>query len=862
MRGDNSPPDRPSATGGHHPRFVSGRAVGLLGLGLVLVGLIIAVLQVTGGVTFLLDSPGSTSIDGPSGAGSDVVAAGSGGPGLPPVNGSGLGLRDDAARSGDVATAEGTIGTPPAVAWNQRFGGDGLDVARTVVRAPGGDVVAAGFTTEDGDRDAWLARVTPDGTLEWSRRYGGDGLELARDVVVLPGGGFAFVGSTRPPDADESAIWLVEVGSDGSIEETRTFESPGDARGTGLVPAPGGGYTILGDQMVDEDRDVLVFRTDGTDGVRWERTYGGDGSDVASDIAAAAGGVVVTGTTDSTGADGTDIYLLGLDAQGQIEYRRTFGGSDDDFGSAVTRTRDGGVVLAGATRSFAERPGDRDMWLIRTDADGVEQWSRTYGGPRSESSAAIVQSKRGGYTIAGDTYSYGAGRFDAWVVRTDADGAVEWTRTVGGSEQDTTRGLVETANGGYVVAGATEEVGGGSDDAWLFRLAGADAPGASRPIEACGAVLDEPGRYELTTDLDHQGDGACLTVSASNVTIDGQGNRIAADDRTGTGVSIENPDGAKLADITVENLVVVGFDQGISHSFSDPLIRLRVTETTVQRSGTAMQLHEVTDLVITRNTIVDNEWGIAIEDFRSGVQVRDNRISGTRYTGLFLFEGGTGPVVSGNIVAENGRGIWASNDIDDPVITDNQVVNNRGSGIHVKISYDVVIRGNRVAENDGFGIGLGLGDGKIVDNDVGSNDGAGISLEFAGGTVADNDVGSNDGAGISLIDSDGDVTGNRVVESGGDGIYIEKGGGRITGNLVRANDGTGISIMRSWGEFERNEVVANDGAGVSVTGTGDQDSGTRLVDNRIADNCGAGIQFAQASGAVLANEISENAACG
>jgi parallel beta-helix repeat protein len=752
----------------------------------------------------------------------------------------------------DVATDAGTIGTPPAVVWDRRIGGDELDVARAVVRAPDGDVVVAGFTTEDGDRDAWLARVNSDGTLEWSQRYGGEGLELARDVVGMPTGGFAFVGSTRAPSADESNIWLVEVGSDGTIEETRTFDPPGDARGIGLVPASDGEYTIVGDRVVDDERAPLALRTDGAGDVRWQQTYGGDGMGAVSDVAAGADGVVVTGTTDSAGAGGTDMYLLRLDSQGQVQYDRTFGGSDDDFGSAVARTRDGGLVLAGATRSFAARSGDRDLWLVRTDASGVEQWSRTYGGPRSESSAAVVQSDGGGYTVAGDTYSYGEGRFDAWVVHTDADGAVEWTKTAGDSDQDTTRGLVETTDGGYVVAGATVEAGGGSNDAWLFGLAGTAAPDESRPIEECGTVLDEPGRYVLTTDLRAEGTENCLTIRASDVTLDGDGHRIVGnsngqgpgrvDQRTGNGVFIESPEDIEQSNITVQNLAIEGFERGIYRGWAYPRVTgLTVRNVTVRESsGTAMMLQDTVDLTVTGNTVVENGMGIDIDEFGAGIEVSDNRIEGNSRTGLFLFEGGERAVISGNVVAGNGRGIWASNGVDDALFTDNQIVDNRGRGIEVSISQGVVIRGNRVSENDGVGIGLDLSDGTIVDNDVASNGGAGISLVYFGE----------------------DVTGNRVVENGGDGIYIEQSEGRITDNLARANGGAGITIIESSPEVAGNELVANSGAGVAVTGAPEWDSNTRLVANRIADNCGAGIRFDRGTGVVLANEIGENAACG
>ncbi len=768
------------------------------------------------------------------------------------MNGSGLVLPDDSSRSGAVATDVETLGAPPAVAWNRQIGGDELDVARAVVRAPDGDVVVAGFTTEDGDRDAWLARVAPDGTLEWSRRYGGEGVELARDVVAMPTGGFAFVGSTRPTGADERDIWLVEVGPDGTIGERRTFDPAGDARGVGLVPASGGGYTIVGDRMVGEERDVLVLRTDGMGDARWRRTYGGDGMDVASDIAQGRDGVAVTGTTDSAGAGGTDMFLLGVGSEGQIQYRRTFGGSDDDFGTAVTRARDGGFVLAGATRSFASRAGDRDMWLIRTDASGVEQWSRTYGGPRSESSAAVVQSERGGYTVAGDTYSYGAGRFDAWVVGTDADGTVDWTRTVGGSGQDSTRGLVETADGGYVVVGRTETAGSGADDAWLFGLASADAPPASRPIEECGAVVDEPGRYVLTTDLQAAGPDNCLTIRASDVTLDGDGHRIignpngedpgTVDQRTGNGVLIESPDDIEQSNVTIQNLAIEGFERGIYRGWEYPRATgITVRNVTIRGSSSyAMSLYDTVDLTVTGNTVVENGGGIDIDEFGAGIEVTDNRIVRNRNIGLFLFEGGDGPVVSGNVVTENGRGIWASNAIDDPVFIDNRVVDNQGDGIEIGDSYGAVIRGNSVTGNDGFGIGLDSADGIIAENDVVSNGGSGIRLELASGTIAENDVVSNGGVGISLDNSEGDIAANRV----------------------RVNDGAGISIVEGSAEIRGNELVANDGAGVTVADGERLDSTTRLVDNRITDNCGAGIRFDRANGIVLSNDIGENAACG
>jgi hypothetical protein len=119
------------------------------------------------------------------------------------------------------------------------------------------------------------------------------------------------------------------------------------------------------------------------------------------------------------------------------------------------------------TESFG--PGGDDFWLIKTDAAGKMQWNQTYGGPNGDYGFSLVATSDGGYAVAGSTYSFGAGKFDSWLVKTDAAGNMEWNRTYGGAGSDIAASLGETLDGGYALAGYTYLIGAGNSDLWLVK---------------------------------------------------------------------------------------------------------------------------------------------------------------------------------------------------------------------------------------------------------------------------------------------------------------------------------------------------------------------------------------------------------
>ena len=151
-----------------------------------------------------------------------------------------------------------------------------------------------------------------------------------------------------------------------------------------------------------------------------------------------------------------------LAAQG---FNRTYGGTGHDYAYDLVQTSDGGYALLGYT--FPNPIGNINSWLVKTDANGNMEWNKTYGGTSSDYAKALVQTIDGGYALAGSTESFGAGAADYWLVKSDAEGNVQWNKTYGGTGDDKAEALVQTSDGGYALAGGSGSFG--TADFWLVK---------------------------------------------------------------------------------------------------------------------------------------------------------------------------------------------------------------------------------------------------------------------------------------------------------------------------------------------------------------------------------------------------------
>ncbi|ANJ67917.1 hypothetical protein A9404_11480 [Halothiobacillus diazotrophicus] len=338
--------------------------------------------------------------------------------------------------------------------------------------------------------------------LLWKHLFGGGEDDGATAIVRAADGGFAVAGYTDSKGAGKVDAWVIRLDAHGEALWDRTYGGSEDDAANAIVRTADGGFAVAGDiGSKDADQgdakgvgqgdatcanqddatcagniDFWVVRLDARGEVLWDRTLGGRKDDWASAVVQTAdGGLAVAGGTRSKGAGKGDAWVIRLDAHGQVLWDRTFGGSEEDEATALVRTADGGFAVAGDTQS--KGAGKADIWVIRLDAQGHVLWDRTFGGSENDWAGAMVQTADGGFAVAGETHSKGAGSSDVWVIRLNAQGRALWDRTLGGRKEDWATTIVRTADGGFAVAGSTQSKGAGKGDAWVIRL---DAQGKLR----------------------------------------------------------------------------------------------------------------------------------------------------------------------------------------------------------------------------------------------------------------------------------------------------------------------------------------------------------------------------------------------
>ena len=272
------------------------------------------------------------------------------------------------------------------------------------------------------------------------------GHSIGRSVQQATDGGYIITGQTYNNRNDNSDVWLIKTDSDGNEEWNQNFGGSNNDYGYSLQQTTDGGYIILG---------TLLIKTDSDGNEEWEKNIGGKSVQQTTD-----GGYIIIG-----GA--TDIELLKTDTNGDTLWAKTFGGSANDMGESVQQTTDGGYIITGHTESYGN--GQADVWLIKTDSLGQEEWNQTYGGvDTTEVGYSVQQTMDGGNIITGSIESAGI-PYDVYLIKADSNGNEQWTKTYGGSSPDEGFSVQQTTDGGYIITGYSDSFGS-LRVVWLIKI--------------------------------------------------------------------------------------------------------------------------------------------------------------------------------------------------------------------------------------------------------------------------------------------------------------------------------------------------------------------------------------------------------
>ena len=341
-----------------------------------------------------------------------------------------------------------------AVQWKKCYGGSWKEEAYYIQQTTDGGYIFTGLTeSNDGDvtgfhgnQDCWVVKTDSLGNIQWEKCYGGSYYDYFKSIKQTTDGGYIFVGGTTSWDGDVTSYyggydyWVVKSDSLGVIQWQKSYGGSGDECAMNVQQTTDGGYIIsgatesnVGDIFFNHGGyDFWVIKIDPSGFIQWQKTYGGSGEDIAFwGQQTNDGGYIFTGISASNDGDVTgnhgmhDFWVVKTDSLGEIQWQKSYGGSDEDYAWSIHQTLDDGYIITGKASSddgdLTSNHGYEDYWVVKTDSLGVIQWQKSLGGSSYDEGFSIWQTNSNEYLFAGSSESNDGdvtsnyGWYDYWV---------------------------------------------------------------------------------------------------------------------------------------------------------------------------------------------------------------------------------------------------------------------------------------------------------------------------------------------------------------------------------------------------------------------------------------------------------------
>jgi hypothetical protein len=316
----------------------------------------------------------------------------------------------------------------------------------------------------------------------------------ARDVLATSDGGYIIAGSTNTSIMNDCDVYVIKTDANGDTVWTKSYGGPKPDYAFSMLETSDGNFFIVGysQSYSAGDFDIYLLKINPTGGVVWSKTYGTSTNEEGHEIIATAdGNYAIVGSTEivSTNPPG-NMYLMKIDVNGTVIWTKYYGGPNKEYGNSVKQTPTGGYILLGQTYSYGT--GNGDAYLVKTNSTGDTIWTKTYGGPLQEEGTSLVCNNDGSFAfLIRDSTS--TRDIDTRVVKTDGNGTVIWDKIYGGTKKDTPKKIISTSDGGYFLGVTSRSFGWVNPDMWVLKLNAAGDSAWSRHYggpnhEHCNAV--------------------------------------------------------------------------------------------------------------------------------------------------------------------------------------------------------------------------------------------------------------------------------------------------------------------------------------------------------------------------------------
>jgi len=348
------------------------------------------------------------------------------------------------------------------------------DVGTDVMEASDGTFVIGGYVhMGPTGKDFYLAKLSRKGTLIWTKRYDIGSYDYAFAISENKiTGSYIMTGYAKDGVNPDDAI-VINTDTSGNIRWAKkvggnTYDGGKsiaiDHKGNMVV----GGFSSFG----AGGYDAYIFQLDTNGNLLWTKMIGEAGNDQIMSVTCHSNIIIAVGFIDTAGVGSgkEDFLIVALDSLGNILWKRTFKGINGERARSVIRTSEGGFVIVGSTSSFGL--GGNDMMVIKIDSTGNLLWAKAIGGAGDDIAEDVALTMNGDLIIVGETASYGAGQWDAYVVKLSGSGNLLWAKTIGGPNYDDLKAITSSKDGHFVAVGQTASFGfgGGFTDIYILKF--------------------------------------------------------------------------------------------------------------------------------------------------------------------------------------------------------------------------------------------------------------------------------------------------------------------------------------------------------------------------------------------------------
>jgi uncharacterized delta-60 repeat protein len=407
-------------------------------------------------------------------------------------------------------------GTGGGAYWITTLGGASSDIGNGIAVDTSGNVYAVGRTASQGAglNDLLIAKYDTTGTIQWQRSLGGASGDLGLGIAVDSSGNAYVVGNTASQGAGLNDLLIAKYDTTGTIQWQRSLGGANNEAGNGIAVDSSGNAYVVGSTASQGagGNDLLIAKYNTTGTIQWQRSLGAATNDVGSGIAVdSSGNAYVAGFTNSQGAGGTDLLIAKYDTTGTIQWQRSLGGADGDFGLGIAVDGSGNVYAVGYTAS--QGAGSNDLLVAKYNTSGTIQWQRSLGGADGELGNGIAVDSSGNVYVVGQGDSQSAGVNDFLIAKYNTSGTIQWQRSLGGTSTDIGFGIAVDSSSSVYVVGRTDSQGAGGTDLLIAKLPGnGSLTGTYGGFTYAATTLTDASRT-LT-------DAACTLTDASRTLTD------------------------------------------------------------------------------------------------------------------------------------------------------------------------------------------------------------------------------------------------------------------------------------------------------------------------------------------------------